>query len=143
MLLSQPERRKLERLPLKVFVRVQIPGTQASVYAETRDVSAPTDCRRLQNWIAGHFVMVLREVADQRDCYEIQHDRVDYFVRSEARFQNSGYSAPDGAHSNRRNNQNEHTADDSNRDAVFTTSPRTVYSRRLTEPMSPTRTTPE
>ena len=29
------------------------------------------------------------------------------------------------------------------REAVFTTSPRTVYSRRLMEPMSPTRTTPE
>jgi len=37
---SHAERRKLTRLPLRVMVRVQVPGTAAVVVGETRDVSA-------------------------------------------------------------------------------------------------------
>jgi hypothetical protein len=35
-----PERRKLARLPLEVFVRIQIPGSEWVDFAETRNVSA-------------------------------------------------------------------------------------------------------
>jgi PilZ domain len=34
------ERRKLERLPLEVFVRIQVPGSEWVDFAETRNVSA-------------------------------------------------------------------------------------------------------
>jgi hypothetical protein len=37
---SHSERRKLTRLPLRVPVRVQVPGTNATGVGETRDVSA-------------------------------------------------------------------------------------------------------
>lgn len=37
---AQPERRKLARLPLEVFVRIQVCGNSAVDFAETRNVSA-------------------------------------------------------------------------------------------------------
>jgi PilZ domain len=37
---AQPERRKLARLPLEVFVRIQVCGANAVDFAETRNVSA-------------------------------------------------------------------------------------------------------
>ncbi len=37
---ANPERRKLARLPLEVFVRIQVCGTSAVEFAETRNVSA-------------------------------------------------------------------------------------------------------
>src|SRR5690349_21177182 len=50
--------------------------------AEPRDVGAPTDRRAFQNRIALFPVVILREITDQRDGDEVQHDRVDYFVRT-------------------------------------------------------------
>jgi PilZ domain len=37
---AHPERRKLARLPLEVFVRIQVCGANAVDFAETRNVSA-------------------------------------------------------------------------------------------------------
>jgi hypothetical protein len=37
---SHFEKRKLTRLPLRVLVRVQVPGSKAAIVGETRDVSA-------------------------------------------------------------------------------------------------------
>src|SRR5450432_1298659 len=37
---GQQERRKMARLYLEVLVRIEIPGTKAQLYAETRNVSA-------------------------------------------------------------------------------------------------------
>ena len=38
--LSQPERRRMTRLPLEVFLRMRVSGLKEIQYAETRDVSA-------------------------------------------------------------------------------------------------------
>src|SRR4051812_25905803 len=56
-----------------------------------------TDWRSLQNRIAGNLVAILREIAEQCDRDEVQHDRVDDFVRSEPGFKHAGNSAPDRA----------------------------------------------
>ena len=56
-----------------------------------------TDRSRLQDRVTDNFVVILREVADQRDGDEVQHDRVDDFVRAKARFQHTGNGAPESA----------------------------------------------
>lgn len=40
MTVARPERRRMARLPMEVMMRIQVPGTEAVVFAETRDVSA-------------------------------------------------------------------------------------------------------
>ena len=44
--------------------------------------------------------MILREVTAEGDRDEVQHDRVDDFMRSKLRFQNAGNASPDRARSN-------------------------------------------
>ena len=61
----------------------------------SRGMCALADDRRgLQDRIAGNPVVILREVADQRDRDEVHHDRVDDFVRAEARLQHAGNARP-------------------------------------------------
>ena len=62
---------------------------------------ALTNRHRLHNRIAGNFVVILREVTDQRDGDEVQHDRVDDFMRAKPRFQDAGNRAPERAHQDR------------------------------------------
>src|SRR5215510_1907725 len=66
-------------------------------FAEMRDVGARPDHGSLHYRVAGNFVVILREVTDERDRDEVQHNRVDDFVRSELRFQDSGDTAPNRA----------------------------------------------
>lgn len=40
MTVPRPERRRMARLPMEVMMRIQVPGTDAVAFAETRDVSA-------------------------------------------------------------------------------------------------------
>src|SRR5438046_10685069 len=48
--------------------------------------------------------MILREITDHGDSDKIQHDRVDYFMRAKARFQDARDCAPNatGDHSRER-----------------------------------------
>jgi len=62
-----------------------------------RDVSAWSNRRSLQYRIARDFVMILGEVTDERDRDEVQHDRVDNFVRSKPCFQDTRNGAPECA----------------------------------------------
>jgi hypothetical protein len=61
------------------------------------------ECKRLvqsaQSPISDRLglVMILREVTDERDRDEVQHDRVDNFVRSKPCFQDSRNGAPECA----------------------------------------------
>ena len=74
--------------------------------AQARDVSSPTDRNRLHDRITGRLVVVLHEVTQQRHGEEVQHDRVDDFVRTEARFEYAGNCSPNSAADNRRDKQN-------------------------------------
>ena len=40
MVLTTPERRSLTRFPLQLLVKIQVSGTDAVVFAETKDISA-------------------------------------------------------------------------------------------------------
>ncbi len=66
---AHPERRRLARLPLRVVVRLRIPGADTVAFAETRDVSARgiylyTDCP-LQLGQEVECVLVLPEALTQ------------------------------------------------------------------------------
>src|SRR6185295_6088547 len=51
--------------------------------AEPRNMGTLTNLCRLHNRVARLFVMVLNEVTDESDADEVQHDRIDNFMRAE------------------------------------------------------------
>src|ERR1700674_1949998 len=61
---------------------------------------ASANLSTLHDWIAGLLVMVLREITDQRDADEVQHDGVDNFMRSKSCFQDPGYCPPNATGQN-------------------------------------------
>src|SRR6267142_3633028 len=65
--------------------------------AQPRDMCALSNRNCLHDWIARRFIVVLRKVT--KECYgqEVQHDRVDDFVRSEACLQDPGNRTPHAA----------------------------------------------
>ena len=48
----------------------------------SRGICAASLIRKSPGLVAGNSVVILREVTDQRDRDEVQHDRVDDFVRT-------------------------------------------------------------
>src|SRR5207253_8468530 len=70
-------------------------------FSQPSDVRARTNLSRLHNRITGNLVMILREVTYQRDGDEVQHDRVDDFMRSELRFEYSRDASPNCSRANR------------------------------------------
>ena len=58
-------------------------------------MSIGSDFSRLHDRIAGYLVMILRQIAAESDRNEVQHDRVDNFMRSKLRFQDAGNATPD------------------------------------------------
>src|SRR6266481_6533680 len=69
-------------------------GQSRNKFSQTRNVRAGTNRNGLQDWIAGSLVVVLSKVTDQRDGYKVEHDRVDDFMRSKPRLQQSRDPAP-------------------------------------------------
>src|SRR6476646_1518735 len=76
--------------------------------SQARDVGSLSDRGRLQNRIAGYFVVILGEVTDERYRDEVQHDRIDHFMRSKLRLQHSRYRCPGGADKNRSHTTKRH-----------------------------------
>ena len=62
-----------------------------------REIRAWTRRRGLHDRIAGNLVVILGEVTQQGDRDEVQHDRVDDFMRSELRFQQTWNASPNRA----------------------------------------------
>src|ERR1043165_1682579 len=59
-----------------------------------RNVCAFTDRRRFRHRIAPNLVVTLRELTGEHDGDEVQHDRVDNFMRAELCFQHTWNPAP-------------------------------------------------
>ena len=64
---------------------------------QRRQVRMRANRRCLHDRIAGNLVMILGEVAQERDRDEVQHDGVDYFMRSELCFEQTRNAAPNCA----------------------------------------------
>ena len=100
-ILFSTKKRKPERTSKSPAETRHLSGTKSGItginWLMLRNMCGFANRRGLQNRVARNFVMILRKIADQRDGDEIQHDRVDNFVRAEFRLQNSRNRAPDAA----------------------------------------------
>src|SRR5947209_952315 len=73
-------------------------GNESSERGQAR---TRADRRGLHDRVAGNLVMILSEVTEQRDRDEVQHDRVDDFMRSELRFEYPRDASPNCSRANR------------------------------------------
>ena len=72
-------------------------GKSGNEFTQRRNVCVYADGHRLQNRIAFLFIVILREVTDKRDGDEVQHDRVDDFMRAKLCFQDTRNRGPERA----------------------------------------------